>query len=50
MESDDSYSKNLDAAREMYTFHEPVLGPIEAGLVTTYDDYLNALEKVPLPF
>ena len=41
--------KNLDAAREMYTFHEPVLGPIEAGLVTTYDDYLNALEKVPLP-
>ena len=40
---------SLDGAKEMYKFHEPVLGPIEAGLVTTYDDYLNAIEKVPMP-
>lgn len=40
---------SLDGAKEMYKFHEPVLGPIEAGLVTTYDDYLNAIEKVQMP-
>ncbi len=40
---------NRDDAYAMYKFHEPVLGPIEAGFVTTYDDYLNALDKVKLP-
>lgn len=41
--------KNLEDAKAMYSFHEPVLGPIEAGLVTTYDDYLEALAKVDMP-
>lgn len=41
--------KNLEDAKAMYSFHEPVLGPIEAGLATTYDDYLAALEKVEMP-
>lgn len=40
---------DLEAAAQMYKFHEPVLGPIKPGLVTTYQDYVSALEKVDLP-
>lgn len=40
---------DLNAAEEMYRFHEPVLGPIKAGTVTGYPEYLKALEKVTMP-
>lgn len=36
-------------AREMYAFDEPVLGPIAAGTVRTYKDYMNALDQMELP-
>lgn len=40
--------KDLEKAREMYKFHEPVLGPIKEGMATTYSDYMGLLEKTPL--
>lgn len=36
-------------AREMYDFDEAVMGPMELGLPKSYGDYLEALEKAPLP-
>lgn len=40
---------NKDAAREMYKFHEPVLGPIDENLASTYADYQKALSDKAMP-
>lgn len=40
---------DLTRACEMYKFHEPVLGPIKAGTVTSYQDYQKALSEVSMP-
>lgn len=36
-------------AGEMYAFDEPVLGPIAAGTVRDYGDYMEALDQLGLP-
>lgn len=38
-----------EKAREMYAFHEPVLGPIGEHMPRTYQDYLEKLDQCPLP-
>ena len=40
---------NLDRAKEMYDFDEPVLGPVAVDAPKTYGDYIGALERVKLP-
>ncbi len=40
---------NLDRAKEMYDFDEPVLGPVAVDAPKTYGDYIEALERVKLP-
>lgn len=40
--------RDLEEAAVMHKFHEPVLGPVKAGLATTYDDYLQELDKLPM--
>lgn len=42
-------SRDDARAREMYAFHEPVLGPLSDTIPRTYPGYLEELDKCSLP-
>ncbi len=41
-------SQNPVTAREMHNFNEPVLGPFRAGHISTFPEYLSALDNAQL--